>query len=145
MNNEGNLISKDEKLMALLSHLSIFIPNMGILAPIVIWVINKEKSSFIRFNALQAIFFQLIFLAIMMFFIFIGVIFMLISIPWTNLNSNAAPGPLFFLSMVFMFMYFPLWIIFGIFAVIASVKSYNGNIFKYAIIGKIIEKKVYSD
>jgi len=41
-------------------------------------------------------------------------------------------------------MYFPLWIIFGIYAVVASAKSFKGRIFKYAIIGRIIERKVYS-
>ena len=137
-------ISKEEKLMALLSHLSIFIPNIGILAPIIIWVTNKEKSNFVRFNALQAIFFQLIFFILMMLFIFVGIILMLIAIPWFDLSSNAEPGILFFLSMVFMFMYFPLWIIFGIYAAVASAKSFKGRIFKYAIIGRIIERKVYS-
>ena len=137
-------ISKEEKLMALLSHLSIFIPNIGILAPIIVWVTNKEKSNFVRFNALQAIFFQLIFFILMMLFIFVGIILMLVAIPWFDLSSNAEPGILFFLSMVFMFMYFPLWIIFGIYAAVASAKSFKGRIFKYAIIGRIIERKVYS-
>lgn len=137
-------ISKEEKLMALLSHLSIFVPNIGILAPIIIWVTNKEKSNFVRFNALQAIFFQLIFFILMMLFIFVGIILMLVAIPWFDLSSNAEPGILFFLSMVFMFMYFPLWIIFGIYAAVASAKSFKGRIFKYAIIGRIIERKVYS-
>jgi len=137
-------ISKEEKLMALLSHLSIFIPNIGILAPIIIWVTNKEKSNFVRFNALQAIFFQLIFFILIMLFIFVGIILMLIAIPWFDLSSNAEPGILFFLSMVFMFMYFPLGIIFGIYAAVASAKSFKGRIFKYAIIGRIIERKVYS-
>lgn len=136
-------ISMEEKLMSLLSHLSILIPNIGILAPIIIWVTNKDKSRFVRFNALQAIFFQLIFFILMMFFIFIGVILMLIAIPWFDLSSNAEPGILFFLSMVFMFMYFPLWLIFGIYAVVAAVKSFKGKIFKYAIIGRIFERKVY--
>ena len=129
--------------MSLLFHLSILIPNIGILAPIIIWVTNKDKSRFVRFNALQAIFFQLIFFILMMFFIFIGVILMLIAIPWFDLSSNAEPGILFFLSMVFMFMYFPLWLIFGIYAVVAAVKSFKGKIFKYAIIGRIFERKVY--
>ena len=136
-------ISKEERIMALLSHISIFIPNIGILAPIIIWVTNKEKSDFTRFHALQAIFFQLIFFILMMLFMFVGVILMLASIPWFDLSPNAEPGIAFFLSMVFMFMFFPLWIIFGIYAAVASVKSYRGKMFKYAIIGKIIEKKVY--
>jgi len=41
-------------------------------------------------------------------------------------------------------MYFPLGIIFGIYAAVASTKSFKGRIFKYAIIGRIIERKVYS-
>ena len=136
---------KEEKLMALLSHLSIFIPNIGILAPIIIWVTNKEKSDFVRFHALQAIFFQLIFFVLMMLFMFVGIILMFASIPWFDLSSNAEPGGVFFLSMVFMFMFFPLWIIFGIYAAVASAKSYKGKIFKYAIIGSIIQKKVYTE
>jgi uncharacterized protein len=138
-------ISKEEKLMALLSHLSIFIPNIGVLAPIIIWVTNKEKSDFVRFNALQAIFFQLIFFVLMMLFMFVGIILMLVSIPWFDLSSNPEPGAVFFLSMIFMFMFFPLWIIFGIYATVASVKSYKGKIFKYAIIGRIIQRKVYAE
>ena len=138
-------ISKEERIMALLSHVSIFIPNIGILAPIIIWVTNKEKSAFVRFNALQAIFFQLIFFVLMMLSMFVGVILMLVSIPWFDLSSNPEPGTLFFLSMVFMFMFFPLWIIFGIYAAIASVKSYKGKMFKYAIIGHIIQRKVYAE
>ncbi len=50
-----------------------------------------------------------------------------------------------FLSMIFMFMFFPLWVIFGIYAAVASAKSFNGKIFKYAIIGGIIERKVYAE
>ncbi len=136
-------ISNDGKLMSLISHLSILIPNIGILAPIIIWVTNRERSNFVRFHAIQAIFFQLVFFILMMFFIFVGVILMLAAIPWFDLNSSADPGILFFLSMIFMFMYFPLWLIFGIYAVVASIKSYKGKIFKYAVIGKIIERKVY--
>ncbi|MGM0366483.1 MAG: DUF4870 domain-containing protein [Actinomycetota bacterium] len=135
-------LSTEEKLLALLSHLSILIPNIGILTPIIIWVTHKEKSRFVKFHALQAIFFQLIFLILMMLFIFIGIILMLIAIPWSA-SSSAEPGTLFFVSMAFMFLYFPLWLIFGIYAVVAAVKSFKGRTFRYAIIGKIIQRKVY--
>ena len=80
----------------------------------------------------------------MMLFMFAGIILMLAAIPWFDLSSNAEPGIVFFLSMVFMFMFFSLWIIFGIYAIVASVKSYMGKIFKYALIGNIIKRKVYS-
>ncbi len=70
---------------------------------------------------------------------------MLAAIPWFDMSSNQEPGIIFFLSMVFMFMYFPLGIIFDIYAVIASVNSYKGKMFKYAIIGRIIQKKMFKE
>ncbi|MQY74498.1 MAG: DUF4870 domain-containing protein [Clostridia bacterium] len=36
--------------------ISTLIPNIGIIAPIIIWVNQKEKSKFVKFNAIQAIF-----------------------------------------------------------------------------------------
>jgi len=123
--------------------ISILIPNIGIIAPIIIWVNQKEKSKFVKFNAIQAIFYQLVLFVIMMLFIFTGIILMLISMPMLSANPNAEPGTLFFISMIFMFLYFPLWFFFAIYAVVAAVKSYKGKVFHYLIIGKIIEKKVY--
>ncbi|GAJ10247.1 unnamed protein product, partial [marine sediment metagenome] len=119
------------------------IPNIGIIAPIIIWVNQKEKSKFVKFHAIQAIFYQLAFFVLMMLFIFTGIILMLISMSFNIANPNAEPGTLFFISMIFMFLYFPLWFFFAIYAVVAAVKSYKGRIFRYLIIGKIIEKKVY--
>jgi len=136
-------ISTEEKLMSLLSHLSILIPNIGILAPIIIWINQKDKSKFVKFNALQAIFFQLVFLVIMMLSMFVGIILMLISLPFMTSAPDAEPGTLFFVSMIFMFLYFPFWFVFAIYAVVASVKSFKGKVFRYAIIGKIIEKRIY--
>ncbi|TET49326.1 MAG: DUF4870 domain-containing protein [Actinomycetota bacterium] len=136
-------LKSDEKLMSLLSHLSIVIPNIGIIAPIVIWVTQKDKSKFVRFNAIQAIFFQLVFFVLIMLSIFIGLIFMLISLPVIIKNPDAAPGVLFWVSMGVMNLYFPLWLIFSLYAVIASIRSFKGKIFRYIIIGKLVEKRIY--
>ncbi|NQT67699.1 MAG: DUF4870 domain-containing protein [Actinobacteria bacterium] len=140
MNEE---ITSEEKLMSLLSHLSILIPNIGVIAPMVIWITQKDKSKFVRFNAIQAIFYQLLFFVLIMLSIFIGLILMFVSLPAITENPDAAPGALFWVSMGIMNLYFPLWIIFSIYAVVAAVKSFKGKIFRYLIIGKIIEKKVY--
>jgi len=64
-----------------------------------------------------------------------------ISMPILIANPNADPGTLFFISMIFMFLYFPLWFFFAIYAVVAAVKNYKGRIFRYLIVGKIIEKR----
>jgi len=58
-------------------------------------------------------------------------------------NPNAEPGALFFVSMIFFFLYFPIWFIFIIYAIVGAVLSYQGKIFRYILIGKIIENKIY--
>jgi len=136
-------ISSDEKLMSLLSHLSIIIPNIGVIAPIIIWVTQRDKSKFVRFNAIQAIFFQLVFFVLVILSVFTGVILMLVSTFILTKNPDAAPGALFWVSMGIVYLYFPLWIIFVIYAVVAAVKSFKGRIFRYLIIGRIIERRVY--
>jgi len=133
----------DEKLMSLLSHISILIPNIGIMAPIIIWITQKDKSQLIRFNALQAIFFQIVFFILVILSIFIGMILMIIALPALTSSPNDAPGTLFWVSMGIMNLYFPFWLFFSIYGIIASVKSFKGGEFKYPIIGSIIKNKVY--
>ena len=136
-------IKSDDKLMSILSHLAILIPNIGILAPIVIWLTQKEKSKFVRYNAIQAIFFQLLFFILLMLSLFIGIILMAISLMFANVSSGGEPGTFFWVSMGIMNLYFPLWFFFSIYAIVAAVKSYRGKIFRYLIIGKIVKKRVY--
>ena len=136
-------IKSDDKLMSMLSHLAILIPNIGIIAPIVIWLTQKEKSKFIRYNAIQAIFFQLLFFILLMLSIFIGIILMAISIILANASTGGEPGVFFWVSMGIINLYFPLWFFFSIYAIVAAVKSFKGKKFRYLIIGKIIEKRVY--
>ena len=136
-------IKSDDKLMSILSHLAILIPNIGILAPIVIWLTQKEKSKFVRYHAIQAIFFQLLFFILLMLSLFIGIILMAISLMFANVSSGGEPGTFFWVSMGIMNLYFPLWFFFSIYAIVAAVKSYRGKIFRYLIIGRIVEKRVY--
>ena len=56
---EINNPSQDERIMAGLAHISAILPMMGMVAPIVIWVTQKDKSKFVSFQALQAVSYQL--------------------------------------------------------------------------------------
>jgi uncharacterized Tic20 family protein len=52
--------TQDERVMAALSHGSALLPMLGIIAPIIIWVTQKEKSKYVAFQALQALAYQTI-------------------------------------------------------------------------------------
>jgi len=53
------LPSSNERTMALLAHLSIWIPQLGLIAPLIIWLANRESAPFAAYQAKQAFFFHL--------------------------------------------------------------------------------------
>ncbi len=46
--------TQDEKIMAAIGHATIIWPVVGIVAPLVVWATQREKSRFVAFQALQA-------------------------------------------------------------------------------------------
>ena len=69
--------TSDERLLALLSHLSVFMG--GIILPLIIWATQKDKSKFVRFHSLQAIFYQLALAGIIILFVIVLVIILFAS------------------------------------------------------------------
>jgi uncharacterized Tic20 family protein len=51
--------SSDERLLALLSHLLAIVPGIGILGPLVIFLLKKDESSFVTANAKESLNFQI--------------------------------------------------------------------------------------
>jgi uncharacterized Tic20 family protein len=47
-------MTQDDRIMAALGHATIIWPLMGIIAPVIIWATQREKSDFVAFQALQA-------------------------------------------------------------------------------------------
>lgn len=136
----------DEKLLALFSHLSIFFG--GIVLPIIFWAINKDKSRFVRFHALQAIFFHIAYLAIV---IAVVIIMVLVGIGLGVLSAGTfAAGKdgslflLFALIIFYGFIFLSMFVFFG-YGIYVGVKSYKGELRRYPVIGKIIYEKVYGD
>jgi uncharacterized Tic20 family protein len=46
--------AQDDKIMAAVGHATIIWPVMGLIAPLVVWATQREKSDFVAFQALQA-------------------------------------------------------------------------------------------
>lgn len=80
--NGNNLNSKDERLWATLAHLGIvaglIIPFGSVLGPLIIWLVFKDRSSYVDYHAKEALNFQLTMLigfvaCIILMFIIIGI------------------------------------------------------------------------
>ncbi len=140
--------TQDERVMAALSHASALLPMMGVIAPIIIWVTQKEKSKYVAFQALQALAYQLS--MILAWFVgmgcymlsFFGTFF---SIPFSSSShSSQSASPLFlamfaipFLVMGVMFIGSFLFVVYG---VVGAVMAFQGKPFRYVIIGKRVEQ-----
>ena len=140
--------TNDERVFAMLSHFSIFIG--GILLPIIFWAIKKDQSQYVRFHSLQAIFFHIVYIAIL--FLFMFVYFFVVILMGTGASlfaiNNPDPGAGFSILMAIMIIiYFGCFItvIFGAigYGVYMGVKSNQGELVMYPIFGKKVYEKVY--
>lgn len=137
--------SNEDRLISLLSHLSIFFG--GLIVPIVLWAIYKEKSRFVRFQSLQTIFFHLSYTAFVIIIIIFVVVIGIFAGVITQDNMAKSEPP--YLFVIPMFLLYGVIILSAI-AVMAystymAVKAYQGEIKKYLIVGNIIYKKVYKN
>jgi uncharacterized Tic20 family protein len=140
--------SQDERVMAALSQISVLVPFLGVVAPIVIWVTQKDKSRYVAFQSLQAIAFQLT--MILTWFVGMGCYMcsffsVFLMIPFgSTVESSESVSPFFvlpfftpFLVMGLMFLGGFLFILYGI---IAAVMTFQGKSFRYVIIGRRVER-----
>ena len=143
--------NQNDRIMAALAHVTVILPLMGIIAPIVIWVTQKDKSEYVAFQALQAIVYQLT--MILAWFIgmacymlsFFGMFF---TIPFAESNASAAPSPFEMVSFFFPFLIFGAiflgGILFMIYGIAAGIMTIQGKDFRYIFIGKRLERYLQS-
>lgn len=151
MNTDQNLepqTTSDERLLAMLSHLSILFG--GLLVPLIIWATQKDKSKFVKFNALQALFYHLSFSVLLMVFIFVMLVIMLASgfglgiFNQQELGDNSSMPATFVIITIIMYAIIMLGAFVGIgYGIYLAIKAYQGYLKKVPILGNIIYKKVY--
>ncbi len=109
-------VTDEERLWAMLAHLLALLGYViwvgAYVAPLVIYLVYKDKSSFVAFHALQSLFFQLALLVLAA--ICIPLIFCLVGIPLVFLLSVGALA----------------------YVIVAAIKAHNGELFEYWLVGK---------
>lgn len=92
----------EEKNLALLAHLCIFIPMASVIGPGILYLVKKDSSPFVAYHALQAALFQLAFIAFLVIGVVVGqVVVFIISIVTFGIGSIcgivlcALPLPIF--------------------------------------------------
>ena len=140
--------SKDETVLAGLAHGSILLGLFtsgvgGIVAALVIWVTQKEKSPYVAAQALQAMVYQAVTFVIMMIgwccwlALYMALIFVpLISDP---VAFEAAPPAGLWWGLALMIVPLGIWGLIILYGLFGAVRCFLGHEFRYVIIGRWLE------
>jgi hypothetical protein len=143
MNNEisPTVPTQNDRIMAALAHVTAILPMMGIIAPIVIWATQKEKSEYVAFQALQAIVFQLT----MVLAWFAGMALYMGSFFATFLGMASAGSSksipiFFFVPFVVMGCMMLGTLVFIVYGLIGAAMVLQGKDFRYIVIGDQLKR-----
>jgi uncharacterized Tic20 family protein len=145
MSEETTLTAtSDERMMAALAHF------FGAIGALIIWVVQKEKSRFVRFQAVQALAFDLsvMFLMLVLFACLFGAMFIgMFGSIFATLNTSTSPenvGPFLFIPLMFIplmtICIFPFSLGILVARIVATLSVLNGNNFRYPLLGSQVEK-----
>jgi uncharacterized Tic20 family protein len=142
--SEEMSITQDERTFAGLAHgsilLGIFTSGVGgIIAALVIWLLQREKSAYVARQALQALVYQAVtFILTMLAWCCWGMLWMVMILVPLSTNPgayNVAPPPGLWLGMFFMIIPIGIWGLTIVYALYGAVRCLAGHDFNYAIIG----------
>ena len=141
--------SQEIRLLAAISHASVLFTNIGFFIPMVVYLTQKKKSSYLGFQALQALIWQI---AMFVFTIvtsscMVGSIFIpaLLASASPTVSPTERPLELWIAEAFVVGLIIGFLVIFGnlafmIYGIIAAIMTYQGKDFRYIFIGNRLEK-----
>ncbi len=143
--NSSEVLTNDEKMIGMFSHLSIFFGS--IIVPLIFWVLYKDKSKFVSFQSLQSLFFHIAYTVIMVFVVIVvAVIGAMTGLFAKSGGAPVTPGA-FQIIVILALGLFVFGYIFGSigYAIYLAINAHKGGVKKYPIIGNIVYKKIYGN
>ena len=105
----------EERLLALLSHILAIVPGIGILGPLVIYLVKKNESPFVRDNALESLNFQL---TIILLYILAGILV---------------------LALIGIFLFWVIGIMNAVLVIVATVRASEGQVYRYPVSLRLVK------
>ena len=138
-------LSQEIRLLAAISHASVLFPNIGFFVTIGIYLTQKKKTSYLGFQALQALIWQIVMFVFSMLAssCMVGSIFIPVLLTTASQNERLlglAGGGVFVAVIVSVLLMTVGNLAFVIYGIIGAVMTYQGKDFRYAFIGNRIEK-----
>lgn len=142
---EAPSINQEVRLLAAISHASVIFTNIGFFIPIGIYLTQKKKSSYLGFQALQALIWQIVMFVftILTSSCMAGSIFIPVLFATSTQNERlleVSGGGIFFAVIISVFLMTFGNLAFIIYGIIGAVRIYQGKDFRYVFIGNRIDK-----
>lgn len=140
---DSSPISQDDRIMAAIAHVTVMLPMMGILAPIVIWVTQKDKSRFVAFQSLQALTYQLFMILAWFVGMIIYVASFAIVIPLSEsftISVSPIGRVLIFIPFLVIGILFLGYFIMMVYGIEGAVRVLQGRDFRYILLGERLER-----
>jgi uncharacterized Tic20 family protein len=138
-------VSQDEKVLAGLAHGSILLGAFtsgigGIVAALVIWLTQKDKSAYTAFQALQALVYQVA-VTLLTFIAWCcwGFLWMAMFLPQIMSNPEAyqnTPPSGMWIGMFLMVIPLAIWGLTILYGLWGAVRCLGGHDFEYVVVGK---------
>lgn len=117
----------------------------GIVAALVIWLVQKEKSAYVAAQALQALVYQvMVFLMTMLVWCCWGVLWLLLFLPPLAANPSAyqvTPPAGLWVGLALMIIPIGFWGLTILYGLWGAARCLGGHDFKYAIVGNWLENQ----
>jgi uncharacterized Tic20 family protein len=132
-------LTNEERIWAVLSHLSALAFGMGILLPIIGWSDQRRKSNYSSFQSLQALGYQSLGFTIWILsylIVFIAALIVLVVMSFQAENNGKSFNPFFGPGAILLFaVLFGFFAIYFLLPIIAAVSCAFGKDFRYPIMG----------
>lgn len=137
--------TQDDKIISALANAAILLPMWGLIVSALIWITQREKSAYVRDQALQALTWQITQVAAMflgMGCYFVSFFMMFGSIFAAGAEEMAGPPPGFFLPFCTMGLIFISMFVFIIGGVYAAIRNLQGQAITYPFVGERIRSYI---
>ena len=142
--------TREDRLVAALCHASAVYLFTGMLVPLIIWQSQKERSPFLRRQALQALIYQgigTVAYGLAMFLLMLAYFFVMIPLIMADSGHFNPEGFQTIILILFslimlggLFFSFIVVPIYYVFAVLGVVRNLQGRDFNYPLVGKWVRK-----
>ncbi|MCA9872407.1 MAG: DUF4870 domain-containing protein, partial [Anaerolineales bacterium] len=134
--------TSDERIMAGLANGAVIVPMWGLLLAAIVWLIQREKSEYVRQQGAQAIAWQVTQLGAF----FLGMIvyaasfFLMMGGAFIMASESAGPPMLFFFPFIVFGCLFLFQLVFIVVGIWAAVRTFQGHAYVYPVIGNFVRR-----